>query len=721
MQNKPINQRAGIALVMVLGVLSLMVLMAVSFAISMRTERVAAGNYVDTVRARQLAQVGLVRALDQIYNLCGTNLADSNLVYPRWSVTNSWTSTQANAAADLLKGSASNYVPRSLWAAASAAANPVLASNHWLEIYSKVGTDPDTGTNLAGRVAFMILNCSGLLDANFVGGADRGIGTNPVELALGAMTEAGSGFANTRNTDVRYETQEELNELAEIDFPATNLFVYSSAPAGYWSASPAPASVATQVNLAGDLAALRSRREHITNAFVKTGFSVDQAGLLFTNLLHYLDPAAMTGPQFYDGIGGGEFSNAFVAPVPLINELVLDNKVTLEKLNDTAQDVHRYKLETTLWVELWNPFVRSDPMDVNIRLPSGQSYGGIGQPPPAKIECGAVNPRGFLFKACDFPDTIIHAPAGSIDVGVSNLSVEVWRADINMVDKVFPYRDLRLNITLPGTIEGDTQSGSVTLECVDPRFNWDPNDLSQWKSPPTNSANKINQATLDFWSVDTECDQTPEMFMAYTNQVHSVGELGYLVYAPWRTIKLYGPRTHPVMDYFSIENSCGDWVTNVIWRGRVNPSTPNREVLATVFADMPLDEYPGQPAPGMTPLTPAQALAVAAFITNNTAPGAAAASGLTNLSDLCRLDWDTPFASAFAGVVTNELQREAFIRNTAGLFNTRGQVYTVLIEAHVASSGNIPKKPSRQRAVAVVWRDAWTGEMIVRYLKWLPD
>ena len=107
-------------------------------------------------------------------------------------------------------------------------------------------------------------------------------------------------------------------------------------------------------------------------------------------------------------------------------------------------------------------------------------------------------------------------------------------------------------------------------------------------------------------------------------------------------------------------------------------------------------------------------MAVADFIIQN--------GPYTNLSDLCRLDWDTPFAApAFAGVVTNELQREAFIRNTAGLFNTRGQVYTVLIEAHVASSGNIPKKPSRQRAVAVVWRDAWTGEMIVRYLKWLPD
>ena len=36
---------------MVLGVLSVMVIMAVAFAISMRTERVAAGNYADSVSA----------------------------------------------------------------------------------------------------------------------------------------------------------------------------------------------------------------------------------------------------------------------------------------------------------------------------------------------------------------------------------------------------------------------------------------------------------------------------------------------------------------------------------------------------------------------------------------------------------------------------------------------------------------------------------------------
>ncbi len=53
---------------MVLGILSVMVIMAVAFAISMRTERVAAGNYADSVRARQLVHVAIARAMADIQN-----------------------------------------------------------------------------------------------------------------------------------------------------------------------------------------------------------------------------------------------------------------------------------------------------------------------------------------------------------------------------------------------------------------------------------------------------------------------------------------------------------------------------------------------------------------------------------------------------------------------------------------------------------------------------
>lgn len=711
MLNQPNNRRSGIALVMVLGVLSLMVLMAVSFAISMRTERVAAGNQLDTVRARQLAQVGLVRAMDFLYEECGSSLTNSNQIYPDWDVQVSYTSDPASVVAvDFLKGSASNFVPRALWdAAISSNANPVNSNGaYWVHVTTAEGTNPPV---LIGRVAFMILNCSGLLDANFVGGADRGIGTNPVEIALRSLPDVTPSFVTKRNQDVRYETQEELNELADINSAANNLFIYSRAPAGYYT-NNVTTLVDTQVNLAGNLNDIQGRREQIIGAFEKAGFGSEEAGLLFTNLLHYLDPNAKNGPQFYEGVGGGEFSNAFVAPVPMINELVLKTTVTCEKVDDPAQGVNTYKSETDLWVELWNPFVGSTAFEVTIGPPSGDPYDGIGSPSGAGIKDTVSWERGFSVTKHPFASANFTAGAGQYSFGIRNLSVEVWRGTQNMVDKVFPYHDLNITITLPAQVGGKV-SAVVVLECIDPRFNWDPNDeAGQWVVQGNNSTGAINLATTTFLADPAnQCDTSWEMYMACTNSLKSVGELGYLVYKPWRTLKLYGPGAHPVLDYFAIETNCDDFVdTNVVWRGRVNPNTTHREVLAAVFDNMPVDEYSGQESP--TRLDWSQAGAVADFIIQN--------GPYTNLSDVCRLEWaNGGFPnSSFA---ENELRREAFLRNTAGLLSTRGQVYTVLIEAHLASSGNIPKNPSRQRAVAVIWRDAWTGEMIVRYLKWLPD
>ena len=57
----------GVALIMVLGLLSVMIIMAVSFAIAMRTERLAAGNYLDSVRAKQLVRGALHLAMADIH------------------------------------------------------------------------------------------------------------------------------------------------------------------------------------------------------------------------------------------------------------------------------------------------------------------------------------------------------------------------------------------------------------------------------------------------------------------------------------------------------------------------------------------------------------------------------------------------------------------------------------------------------------------------------
>jgi hypothetical protein len=86
----------------------------------------------------------------------------------------------------------------------------------------------------------------------------------------------------------------------------------------------------------------------------------------------------------------------------------------------------------------------------------------------------------------------------------------------------------------------------------------------------------------------------------------------------------------------------------------------------------------------------------------------------TNLSDI-------GYKLTAFPVGTTELQKESYFRNAFNLINLRQNMFTVIIEAQAASGGNIPKNPARQRAVAIVWRDPYTGEMFVRHIKWLGD
>ncbi len=709
MQNQPINQRSGIALVMVLGVLSLMVLMAVSFAISMRTERVAAGNQLDTVRARHLARVGLVRAMDQLYRECGRDLPDSNLVYQEWAVTNSYTLDPTNAPpVDLLKGSASNFVPRSLWDAAVAAndTNSPNSSNYWISIISDVKeTNSNYGTtNLIGRVAFMILNCSGLLDANFAGGAERGCGTNPVEIALTSLPEMSVAYTPilTNRADwKRFETLEELNELA--GYESENFFIYSRAPPGYYT-NNSPLLVGTQVNLGGDFDDLVDRKQQIINAFELSGFSVKHAGILFTNLINYVD----IGRIPIDDAKAPAMGTPATKPVPMINEVVVECEVNNSGTNFTVGQKY-------LYVELWAPFVEFDPISYSVEVSGGFAAGMPGDlhgdkftpsPPPAE-QFSARTIKHFKIPI-NVPIPPFTSMNNEVVMVVTNLEASVFRHAGAGHEEVDRFTSPALYWVATNVCPNVKNLVRFSMECVDPRINWDPNDLNQWVWTNMPSLDQINGCTSNFWKNTVGCDTNDEMYVACSNALHSVGELGYLVYSNWSTIKLCGSGADPVLDYFAIETNCGDFVTNVVWRGRVNPNTTNREVLAAVFSEMPADEYPEQAGP--TRLDWTQAVDVADFIIEN--------RPYTNLSDVCRLDWGN---EEFIGIATNELQREAFIRNTAGLLSTRGQVYTILIEAQVASGGNIPKNPSRQRAVAVVWRDAWTGEMIVRYLKWLPD
>ncbi len=168
------------SLIIVLGLLALLTGLAASFALIMRSERAAGRGMLDQTRARHLIPVALNLALDDIQNTMVAYRHDKGetaLLYPDWSdygwpdalaSTNlvAWAgSAMANPIGTLLGGTASNAIPRSLRTDATGA----VSRAQWIPV-------PHGGTNPPlGRVAYLIVNVSGLHDANALRNLQRGV------------------------------------------------------------------------------------------------------------------------------------------------------------------------------------------------------------------------------------------------------------------------------------------------------------------------------------------------------------------------------------------------------------------------------------------------------------------------------------------------------------------------------------------------------------------
>lgn len=678
----------GIALIMVLGLLAVMLLLAVTFAISMRTERLAAGNYADEVRARHLIHVGLARALNDLAQDLGTNgLKDGGgKMIPTWGVTNSY-SDMVMGNVDFLRGAATNYIPRALWEEA-VSANMQDASNHWILIHTDqlVGTNaagnPIVNTNVMGRVGYLIIDCSSLLDANYCGGLSRDIGYRSSEIIISNLGDFHDVdlFLTNRATDVRYETLPELYKMnaAAFNGPPSNLFVYSYSPPGYWDTNGVTSGPA--VNLAGN--SLYSRIE-ILNAFVDAGFSNSEAGLLWTNLCDYADEDNEPYGENRTPVGHGL---SYSESVPMINEIVCK-----------SEDAGPNTVKHTVNIELWNPYIK--PYGYNLYFVMFNCNINDG----ATINTFSPNfsiTQPF-FTNCSFSVTKIstpYAPPYEFDIEavmVYCMSGGGWSDHSGYT------------IVSAGPM--------VSLQCIDPRFNSNLYDTNQWVVfQNRHTLGGMNESTSNFWAAHPDCDRDMKMYVA-DRSLKTVGELGYLAYAPWKTIRLTGTNGSRVTSVFGLAtNSTQAYLTNAynlgIIRGRVNCNTHSNilDPIVAVFDGMPVDQYPEESGAMRLNMTDGRKIAQRIF---DNGP-------YTNLSDMYQRM--TNF-SGLSVAVTNKFLEDSFVRNTCGLLTTRQNLFTLIIEAQVASGGNFPKRPAKQRAVAVVWRDPFTGTMFVRSLIWLKD
>ena len=692
--------KRGVALIIVLGALALLVLMAVTFSIFMRTERVAAGSFQNDVIARHLLYAALARALDRVDSETPGN------GYPTWDCLVSPGSNKVSGATN---------APMMYWAPRAALGTNTTPSPGWIDPVDRSGT-------FDGRVGYIVLNASGLIDANEAGGKDRTNGSSPQEIQVGVLPEVKSAAALVGQS---YETPQELTILGTnngaLKRAPEHLVTYSAFRPGQW----VNGSIVKPVNLLATRATLKPQFKACLNV------SDDDADFICDALQDYQDSDSK--PQHLNG--------PCTESVPLINEV----KVTTQ-LNFDGDNCYPYVLVEIEWAY---PFVkaskRSFDIEHSVKIENVPGNDPAFVPPPIPADSiasdysGDVNAYHTVQLLADGTGTpVLYASHTNSTVSLKvtiKLRVKSGGQTVNEVPS--PWDDATAIVLTTPPIRvpnypfaGDSLASSSGMECVDPRFNWNASpDEGQWipydalaGDPAWNpvwtngSIDLVNWITKWYWD-NMNCDRHPYCFVA-DSPISTVGELTYLLRGKglenrWETIHLYDESADrpmdPVLRYFTV----GD--ADATQKGLVNPNTRQSEVVHALLDQMPIDEYPGMPSPDKLGATPQMTAALSA-ITNWWMSPNGISGNVTNLADL-------QHKVAFLGLpaVSNldlrPFEREAFYRNVPGLLGVRQQYFVVLLYAQVTKV--VPQVDDKSvvsgvRGIAEVWRDPYTGHRVIR-------
>lgn len=704
---------------MLLGLLAMILLLAVAFVTTMRTERLATRNYSDIVAGRNLAHVGLTRAIDYV----DFGLTRSQAVYPPVDVI--WSTDPASSDQPgpewVTRNEIIQFVPTDLLVETQTR----LPEAEWITI-----EDPGNSGEVIGRYAFLVVNCSGLADAHAIGKRSRQLGGSPEEIPLDAFPEMASptnAFSSIRDNEKRFETVGELSSLAYLTSSSKGLnqwprflFNYSYFPEMDLDANADviadPVDLAT-TTLPGDM---NEVLDALMDAGRDSGLPSSARGMLESNLFEYVDAGNV--PRDPDGPG--------TESVPMLNEIYIQAQASPMESNNYVR--------VGVKVETFYPFVtdESDSYRIEYDLITRPLVAG-GAEKSQQVFSQTFNPNPS--SARYFVDTTSRlgqtntAPVSSWAVSVENLKVRNMTAGSDADAVKGRFRGVQVQ-SLVG-VTGPT--AYFHAECIDPRFNWGPLDPDHWDWVATARSHTmgvgnggmdgLNNATRNYLTSHTDTDgqgltsiEARTLMYVADEQLYQVGDLGYIAYEPWKTVRLYDPGGgtdfERVYDHFYNSTNLITVSTNTFGKGYINPNTRQDTVLAAVFDDMPIDEYAGDP--NATRITSAEADNLARAIQTAVPPR----GGFKSVSDLGRV------SALFDGTVLSfqsELERESVLRNAAEMMRTRQNVFVIFV---LAQSGKEPSGSfvvtSEAKAAAIVWRDATleaakTEGTFVRLFKWL--
>lgn len=190
----------------------------------------------------------------------------------------------------------------------------------------------------------------------------------------------------------------------------------------------------------------------------------------------------------------------------------------------------------------------------------------------------------------------------------------------------------------------------------------------------------------------------------------NIGELGYVwTGEPWRTLDLTQTNIATLLDRLTVRS------TPTARRGLLSVSSTNALAWETMFSRIPfgITNVPGSSYAGTT--TVATATAFADYMARRS-------DFSRTFSDLLPFIGASPcYTNPFPEIpnVSADL-KEDVLRGIVELVSFRHQLYLVMLAVQpLAADGLTPT--AERRAMALVWRDGYTGQYFVRNFRWIVE
>ena len=760
-------KREGIALIMVLGFLSILILMVIAFLTNMRTERLVAETAKDDVRVRHLTHSALAVAMDDVnyilrnYTNGTTNWATGprpvNIrVTPNWAIIVStnfppYTSTNLGPNVRLISGEVTNWLPRKYLSSQDVNYNATskAAQANWVWIHDP-NPRPGQQTNILGRYAYLVFDCTGMMDANLFTNSvqrDKGISVSEISIAYLPDVEGYSykdkinsedDFTANKANYSRFGTFPEIlflndgvpndREASALSIPdVNNLMPYSLCyDAGWWDWSVTNWSVSFS-NAPIDINEWIGNPTNAYNAFRGVGFTATQASNMAVCYQDYVDGDSLPG------VSGSETPKPDILcceTIPMINEIILTNQLS----ESGGFLTHKVYID----VELWYPFLGFTNNAIYTVDVSGWFRCDIvGLKPPPFANLPAINnyefsenePFGVL--RCPLPPI----PPVTNSLSATNMSLSLLLKNVRVllsgtptvVDSCTVLEGKPIRITVPLPAANSTICSNNGISVLDPRLNHLTN--SWGLAPITYGTTNIVPGMM---GLSANGDHEGTVMYVRNGPMQSVAELGFIPRgSPWTTIDLFSQQGRDLLAKFRTTNIVAG--EKIYTNGLINPNTLFTNVLVAAFLDAPIEAYPGGTSSVLNAAMASSIVGPIYEISSN-----AAASAFDSPAG-----WVTTRAFAVQEILStiglDNNQKESIIRNSYRLFNPNQNLFTIVVIAQAINDNNdqgtigvwdgenTDTIAGEKRAVALVWRDPFpdpaTGrhEMFVRTFKYLDE